>query len=255
MLLTQQQQERYARHLVLKDFGEEGQAALLHAKVLVIGAGGLGSPVILYLAASGIGTIGIADADCVDVSNLQRQIIHNTERVGVSKVASAISSAEKLNPDVRLIPHSCYISSENIGNIIRDYDFIMDCTDNFDSKFLINDACVAQKKPFSHAGILGYQGQLMTYIPGKGPCYRCIFEAPPPKDAVPTGRNAGVIGALAGVIGSLQAMEAIRYFTGIGELLTGTLLTYDARTASFRRIPLPPVSSSCPVCNAETAKP
>ena len=218
MAFTNEQLERYSRHIILKEVGAKGQKKLLNASVLIIGAGGLGAPAAMYLAAAGVGTIGIADADEVDLSNLQRQVIHTTADLGKAKVKSA-----------------------------KDYDFIIDGTDNFPAKFLINDACVMAGKPFSHAGIIRFKGQLMTYVPGEGPCYRCVFKDPPPKDAVPTCKQAGVIGAMGGVIGSLQAMEAVKYIIGKGDLLTGRLLTYDALTMTFRTIKLPK-NHDCPVC-------
>lgn len=235
---TNEQQERYSRHMILKEVGVKGQKKLLNAKVLIIGAGGLGAPAAMYLAAAGVGTIGIVDADAVDLSNLQRQVIHTTQDIGRKKVESARETLLAINPDIRVNSYDEFVSSGNIMDRIREYDFILDGTDNFPSKFLINDACVMAKKPFCHAGILRFQGQLMTYVPEKGPCYRCIFEAPPPKDAVPTCRQAGVIGAVAGVIGCLQAMEAIKYITGVGELLTGYLLTCDMLTMEFRKVRL-----------------
>lgn len=248
MAFTNEQLERYSRHIILKEVGVKGQKKLLNAKVLIIGAGGLGAPAAMYLAAAGVGTIGIADADEVDLSNLQRQIIHTTPDVGKPKVQSAKETMEAINPDVKVVPYHTFVDSENILDMIRDYDFIIDGTDNFPAKFLINDACVMAKKPFSHAGIIRFQGQLMTYVPGKGPCYRCVFRDPPPKDAVPTCKQAGVIGAMGGVIGSLQAMEAVKYIIGRGELLTGYLLTYDAMTMTFRKIKLPENTENCPVC-------
>lgn len=248
MALTNEQIERYSRHIILKEVGVKGQKKLLGAKVLIIGAGGLGAPAGMYLAAAGVGTIGIADADEVDLSNLQRQIIHQTADIGKPKVESAKETMQAINPDVNVITYHDFITSENIMEIIKDYDFIIDGTDNFPAKFLINDACVMAKKPFSHAGIIRFKGQLMTYVPGQGPCYRCVFREPPPKDAVPTCKQAGVIGAMGGVIGSLQAMEAVKYIVGVGELLTGWLLTYDALTMEFRKVKLPTDTHSCAVC-------
>lgn len=248
MAFSNEQLERYSRHIILKEIGVKGQKKLLNAKVLIIGAGGLGAPAAMYLAAAGVGTIGIADADEVDLSNLQRQIIHATEDVGKPKVQSAKETMNKMNPDVTVNTYHEFVSSENIMELINGYDFIIDGTDNFPAKFLINDACVMAKKPFSHAGIIRFKGQLMTYVPGEGPCYRCVFENPPPKDAVPTCKQAGVIGAMGGVIGSLQAMEAIKYITGTGELLTGCLLTFDAIKMEFRKIKLPKRNGKCAVC-------
>ena len=248
MAFTNEQLERYSRHIILKEVGAKGQKKLLNAKVLIIGAGGLGAPAAMYLAAAGVGTIGIADADEVDLSNLQRQIIHSTADIGKAKVQSAKETMQAINPDVTVNTYRTFVTSENIMELIADYDFIIDGTDNFPAKFLINDACVMAKKPFSHAGIIRFKGQLMTYVPGEGPCYRCVFKEPPPKDAVPTCKQAGVIGAMGGVIGSLQAMEAVKYIIGKGELLTGWLLTYDALTMEFRKIRLPKHTAGCAVC-------
>lgn len=248
MAFSDEQLERYSRHIILKEIGVKGQKKLLNAKVLIIGAGGLGAPAAMYLAAAGVGTIGIVDADEVDLSNLQRQIIHATEDVGKPKVESAKETMNKMNPDVTVNTYHEFVSSENILDLVKDYDFIIDGTDNFPAKFLINDACVMAKKPFSHAGIIRFKGQLMTYVPGEGPCYRCAFKNPPPKDAVPTCKQAGVVGAMGGVIGSLQAMEAIKYITGVGELLTGSLLTFDAIKMNFHKVKLPKADSNCAVC-------
>ena len=249
MAFTNEQLERYSRHIILKEIGVKGQKKLLNAKVLIIGAGGLGAPAALYLAAAGVGTIGIADADVVDLSNLQRQVIHTTNDIGKKKVESAAETMRAINPDVVVNTYYQFVNSENILELIKDYDFILDGTDNFPAKFLINDACVMAKKPLSHAGIIRFKGQLTTIIPGEGPCYRCIFKDPPPKDAVPTCKQAGVIGAMGGVIGSLQAMEAVKYITGTGELLVGYLLTYDALKMEFHKIKLPPRGKGCAVCS------
>ena len=251
MAFTNEQLERYSRHIILKEVGAKGQKKLLNAKVLIIGAGGLGAPAAMYLAAAGVGTIGIADADEVDLSNLQRQIIHTTADIGKAKVQSAKETMQAINPDITVNTYRTFVTSENIMELIADYDFIIDGTDNFPAKFLINDACVMAKKPFSHAGIIRFKGQLMTYVPDQGPCYRCVFQEPPPKDAVPTCKQAGVIGAMGGVIGSLQAMEAIKYIIGKGELLTGQLLTYDALTMQFHKIKLPKNTSGCAVCGED----
>ena len=238
MALTDEQIERYSRHIILKEVGAKGQRKLLNAKVLIVGAGGLGAPAAMYLAAAGVGTIGIVDADDVDLSNLQRQIIHQTADIGKAKVKSAKETINAMNPDVTVNTYREFLTSENIMDIIKDYDFIIDGTDNFPAKFLINDACVMAKKPFSHAGIIRFKGQLMTYVPGEGPCYRCVFK------------QAGVIGAMGGVIGSLQAMEAIKYITGVGKLLTGYLLTYDAINQEFHKIKLPSNTDGCAVCGS-----
>lgn len=248
MAFTNEQLERYSRHIILKEVGAKGQKKLSQAKVLIIGAGGLGAPAALYLAAAGVGTIGIVDADEVDLSNLQRQVIHSTADIGKPKVQSAKETMEAINPDVTVNTYHTFVTSGNVLDLIKDYDFILDGTDNFPAKFLINDACVMAKKPFSHAGIIRFKGQLMTYVPGQGPCYRCVFKNPPPKDAVPTCKQAGVIGAMGGVIGSLQAMEAVKYIVGAGDLLTGYLLTFDALKMEWHKVKLPSDTSKCAVC-------
>jgi molybdopterin/thiamine biosynthesis adenylyltransferase len=250
--LSGEQLERYSRHIILKEIGPRGQKKLLAGKVLVIGAGGLGSPAAMYLAAAGTGTIGLADSGRVDLTNLQRQILHRTADIGLAKTESGRQTLTALNPEVRVRIFQGEVLADNILDLIRDYDFILDGTDNFASKFLINDACVLAGKPFSHAGILRFQGQLATYVPGDGPCLRCLFEAPPPPGSVPTCSQAGVAGALAGVIGSLQALEAVKYLTGAGSLLTGSLLTFDGLTMEFRKIKFPK-RPDCPVCGENPA--
>lgn len=249
MGLSNEQLERYSRHIILKEVGGKGQSRLLKARVLIVGTGGLGAPAAMYLAAAGIGTIGLADFDAVELSNLQRQIIHSTKDLGKPKVLSGRETIQEMNPDVNVVTYQEWISAANIMDIIkdRDYDFIIDGTDNFPAKFLINDACVMLGKPFSHAGIIRFMGQTMTYIPGQGPCYRCIFKNPPPPDAVPTCRQAGVIGVMGGIVGTLQASEAIKYILGVGNLLNGYLLTYDALQMDFRKIKIAR-RKSCPVC-------
>ena len=247
MSLTEQQMERYSRHIILEQVGGAGQEKLLASKVLIIGAGGLGAPAAVYLAAAGIGTIGVVDGDKVDLSNLQRQIIHHTPDVGKDKVLSAESKMRAINPDVRVRTYNKRVGADNVRGIIREYDFVIDGTDNFPAKFLVNDACYFEGKPFSHAGILRFDGQLITVLPGQTTCYRCIFGAPPPANAVPSCSQAGVLGVLAGVIGSLQATEAIKYLLGIGELLTGALLTYNALTMQFRKVRLDR-NPDCPLC-------
>lgn len=250
MAFTDEQLERYSRHIILKEIGVRGQKKLCAGKVLVIGAGGLGAPAAMYLAAAGVGTIGIVDPDTVDLSNLQRQIIHTTADIGRPKVESAKETMNAINPDVNVITYNEAVSAANILDIVSGYDFVLDGTDNFPTKFLINDACVMADVPFSHAGIIRFRGQLMTVIPHETPCYRCVFKEPPPKDAVPTCKQAGVIGAMAGVIGSLQALEAVKYLTGAGELLTGRLLTFDALKMDFHTIKLPPRGDGCAVCSS-----
>jgi adenylyltransferase/sulfurtransferase len=244
--LREDQIIRYSRHILLKDVGGIGQEKLLSSKVLVIGAGGLGSPIALYLAAAGVGTIGIADFDVVDLSNLQRQIIHGNDDVGRKKVESAKESIKRINSDVTVVAHEERISAENIRELIRDYDFVIEGTDNFPTKFLVNDACVFEQKPFNQGGILRFQGQTMTYQPGHA-CYRCVYRQPPPKGAVPTCSEAGVLGAVAGMLGTTQAAEALKFLLGVGETLTDRVLMFDVlrseyRTVSVKRDP------RCPIC-------
>ena len=246
-MLTEEQIQRYSRHIILKDVGGKGQQKLLDGKVLIIGAGGLGAPIALYLAAAGVGTIGIADADVVDITNLQRQVIHFTPDVGKPKVESAAEKMRAINPDVTVNTYQEWVSAANIADLITGYDFVIDGTDNFAAKFLINDACILGGKAYSHGGILQFDGQTITIRPGESACYRCIFPAPPPKDAIPTCSQAGVIGVLPAVIGSLQATEAIKFLLGKGELLTNRLLTYNALQMKFRKITIRR-SVRCPVC-------
>ncbi len=242
MPLNKQQTRRYHRNIILDEIGVEGQQKLLDSKVLVIGVGGLGSPAAMYLAAAGIGTIGIADADKIELSNLQRQIIHHTKDLGVSKTDSASEKLSAINPDVSIRTYNLLVKENNACDIINEYDFVLDCTDNFESKFMINEACCSAKKPFSHAGILEFQGQLMTILAGQTACYRCVFDGPPPASKV-----AGVLGVLPGVIGSLQVTEAVKYLLDIGGLLTDTLLTYDALKMEFRKVTVKR-NPNCPVC-------
>ena len=245
--LTENQLERYSRHILLDDVGVGGQEKLLQAKVLIVGAGGLGCPAALYLAAAGVGTIGIIDSDSVEISNLQRQIAHFTRDIGFPKVESAAEKMRAINPDIRIKTYKDYLCAANITNIIAEYDFVIDGTDNFPTKFLVNDACIFRGIPYSHGGILRFNGQTMTVVPGKSASYRCSFREPPPPDAVPSCAQAGVLGAIAGMLGTIQAAEALKYITNVGELLTNGLLTFDARTMTFRRIFLAR-QKSCPLC-------
>jgi len=244
---TEEQLERYSRHIILQDIGIEGQAKINAARVLIIGAGGLGAPAALYLAAAGVGTIGIADADRVDLSNLQRQVIHFTSDIGRPKVESAAEKMGAINPGIKINTYYEFLQATNISPIIADYDFVIDGTDNFAAKFLINDACVMAGKPFSHGGILRFDGQTMTIAPGQSACYRCIFPAPPPPGAVPTCSQAGVLGAVAGILGTIQATEALKFVTGVGTLLTNALLIFDAKIMSFRRVDIRR-NRNCPLC-------
>jgi molybdopterin/thiamine biosynthesis adenylyltransferase len=246
MSLRDDQIDRYSRHIILQDVGGKGQEKILAAKVLIIGTGGLGAPAALYLAAAGVGTLGLIDGDVVDMSNLQRQVIHFTPDVGKPKVVSAQEKINAINPDVTVITYQDVVHSGNILDIIKDYDFILDGTDNFSAKFLINDACVMAKKPFSHGGILRFDGQALTYVPGEA-CYRCVFHSPPPKNAVPTCSQAGVLGAIAGMLGTIQAAEVLKYITGVGDLLTNRMLIFNAKTMNFRTAKVKR-NPNCQVC-------
>jgi len=236
----------YSRNMLLPEIGESGQLKLLESRVLIIGLGGLGSPALFYLAAAGVGNIGVADCDAVDFSNLQRQILYGRKDVGRSKTETAAETISRLNPDVRLETYKA-ISEENIAKTIVYYDFIVEATDNFKSKFLLNDACVRLGKPFAHAGILGAYGQTMTIVPGQGPCFRCIFQDEPEAGTYETTSEAGVLGSVAGVIGTIQSIEVIKYLLGIGDLLVGRLLTFDALTMAFMEVKLP-WKQKCAVC-------
>lgn len=246
-MLTGEQQERYARHLILEGVGPQGQEKLLAGRVLVIGAGGLGSPVLFYLVAAGVGRVGIADGDLVELSNLQRQIIHRTDAIGSPKVESAVAALKALNPDVVLEAHHQRVTAENIAALIGEYDFVIDATDNFESKFLINDACVLAGKSYSHGGILRFKGQTTTVVPGETACYRCIFPEVPESDVALACSRAGVLGVLPGIIGTIQATEAIKFLLGEGRLLTGRLLTYDSHAMKFREVTLRR-NPRCPLC-------
>jgi molybdopterin/thiamine biosynthesis adenylyltransferase len=247
MNLTEAQIERYSRHIILPEVGGAGQEKLLAGKVLLVGAGGLGSPAGLYLAAAGVGTLGIIDADVVDLTNLQRQVIHFTADVDKPKVQSASEKVRAINPDVNVKPYHERLTAANALRILADYDFVIDGTDNFPSKFLVADACHFARKPYSHAGILRFDGQTMTVKPGESACYRCVFNAPPPTGAVPSCSQAGVLGVLAGVMGTLQAAEAVKFLLQQGELLTDSLLLYNALQASFRKVALKR-NPTCPLC-------
>jgi molybdopterin/thiamine biosynthesis adenylyltransferase/rhodanese-related sulfurtransferase len=245
--LTPDQRRRYSRHLLIPEVGEEGQRKLLDAKVLLVGAGGLGSPAALYLAAAGVGTLGIVDADIVDDSNLQRQVVHTTERVGMPKVESARVAIEALNPDVHVVKHETRLDQSNVLDIFSGYDVILDGTDNFATRYLINDACVLLNKPNAHGSIFRFEGQATTFIPHEGPCYRCLFPTPPPPELAPSCAEAGVLGLLPGTIGIIQATETTKLILGIGEPLVGRLLTYDALEMEFRELRLSR-DPECPMC-------
>lgn len=246
-VMTQDQAIRYSRHTMLPEVGEAGQVKLLKAKVLAIGAGALGSPVSLYLAAAGIGTLGIVDDDTVDASNLQRQIVHATDRLGTPKVESAAKTIKGLNPDVNVVPFRARLSSENVLDIIKDFDVIVDGVDNFPTRYLLNDAALKLNKPVIHASIYRFEGQVTSFIPGVGPCYRCLYPEPPPADMAPSCQEAGVLGVLPGVVGVLQATEAIKIILGLGKNLAGRLIMYDALNTKFREMKLRR-DPKCPTC-------
>lgn len=243
MTLSREQSERYLRNVMLPGVGDAGQEKLLAGRVLVVGAGGLGSPVCMYLAAAGVGTIGVIDSDVVDLTNLQRQIIHTTADLCRAKVESAKEMMMAINPDVNVVAYKERFTEENAVGILAGYDFAIDATDNFASKFLIADACYKAGKPCAQGGILEFEGQTMTVLPGETACYRCVFDSPPEKAPPP----AGVMGVLPGVIGTIEATEAIKYLLGIGTLLTNRLLVYDALNLTFREIRLEK-NPACPLC-------
>lgn len=228
-------ESRYNRNILIEDFGEEGQRKLQNSKVLIIGAGGLGSPVLFYLSAAGIGTLGIIDSDVVDISNLQRQILHCTSEIGVPKVISAKEKLEALNPDVHIVAYQERFRQDNAAELVRQYDFVVDCCDNYETKFLINDVCVAEQKPYSHGAVLTLSGEVMTYIPGSAD-YRKVFGSPPSEGIVPTSAQVGILGSVAGIVGSIQATEAIKYLTGIGDLIHNRILIIDGKTMAFQSL-------------------
>lgn len=238
---------RYSRQIILSEIGYEGQEKLFNSKVLVIGAGGLGSPVLYYLAAAGIGTLGIADFDTVGLSNLQRQILHFTEDLRVKKVDSAEKKLRKLNPGISIIKHPVRINADNIEELIVPYDLVVDAVDNFPARYLISDCCYFMKKPLIEGAVLGFDGILMTIIPGQSPCYRCLYPMPPQDGVLPTCSDVGVMGMITGTIGSLQALEAVKVILGIGQTLSGRILTFDGLGLGFREVEWKK-RSSCPLC-------
>jgi len=245
--MSPEQRNRYSRHTLLPEVGAEGQLKMLNAKVLLIGAGGLGAPAALYLAAAGIGTLGIVDDDEVDESNLQRQVIHNTERVGQPKTESARKTIEALNPDVEVVEYRTRLDASNIMDVIKDYDLIVDGADNFPTRYLLNDASVRLRKPVISASILAFDGQISTFVPFEGPCYRCLYPTPPPAELAPSCGAAGVLGVMAGVMGLLQANEVIKLVIGIGEPLIGRLLLYDSLGTRFTELKVRR-DPECPIC-------
>lgn len=248
--LSAEEVRRYDRQMILPQVGSEGQKKLKNSSVLIVGAGGLGSPAALYLAGAGVGTIGIMDADVVNISNLQRQMIHNMETEYVNKAESAKLSLQKLNDKIEIKAYPYALTVDNAEEIINEYDFIIDAVDNFETKFLINDVCVLLEKAFCHAGILQFEGQVMTYVPGNNPCYRCVFEEIPESGSIPTCSQAGIIGAVAGIIGSIQALEAVKYLLGVGELLTGKIFVLDGLSMRTRIVCFNSRNESCKVCGS-----
>jgi sulfur-carrier protein adenylyltransferase/sulfurtransferase len=246
-LLDAAKRRRYSRHILIPEVGESGQLRLLESRVLLIGAGGLGSPAALYLAAAGVGTLGIVDEDVVDDSNLQRQVIHSTERIGMPKTESARMTLQALNPDVEIVEHRERLTSANIDRILPGYDVVVDGTDNFPTRYLLNDASLVHRVPIVHASIFRFEGQLTVFAPYEGPCYRCLFPEPPPADMAPSCAEGGVLGVLPGIMGTLQATEALKLLLGIGDPLIGRLLLVDALEATFQEVRLRR-DPSCPVC-------
>ena len=247
MNFTDDQITRYSRHILLPEVGGKGQKKLAQARILIVGVGGLGSPAALYLAAAGVGTLGLIDSDVVDLSNLQRQIIHHTSDVGRPKVLSAKEKIQALNPDVHVVLHEDRFTARNALDLVRDYSIVIDGVDNFPAKFLINDACYFAETPLVHGGILRFDGRVTTIIPKQSACYRCVFKQPPPPGLVASCQEAGVIGVLAGVIGTIQATEALKLVLGIGRPLTDRMLDFDARRMVFREIPVTR-NPRCPLC-------
>jgi adenylyltransferase/sulfurtransferase len=247
---TDEQIERYSRHIILPEVGGAGQQKMLEARILLLGAGGLGSPAAYYLAAAGIGNLGIVDFDQVDLSNLQRQIIHSTERIGMLKTESAKKTIQALNPDVNVTLYNEKIDSSNILSIIKDYDYVVDGSDNFPTRYLVNDACVMENKTLVHGSIYRFEGQVTVFKPNSGPCYRCLYPEPPPPGMSPNCQEGGVLGVLAGIIGNLQVVEVLKLILGIGEPLVGKLLIYDALKTEFRNLNLRK-DASCPLCGEE----
>jgi molybdopterin/thiamine biosynthesis adenylyltransferase/rhodanese-related sulfurtransferase len=245
--MTAEQRDRYSRHTLLPEVGVDGQLKLLNAKVLLLGAGGLGAPTALYLAAAGIGTMGLVDDDVVDASNLQRQVIHNTDRIGMPKTESARLFIEALNPDVNVVEHNLRLNSGNILELIEDYDVIVDGADNFPTRYLLNDATVRLRKPVVSASILSFDGQISTFVPFEGPCYRCLYPTPPPAELAPSCSANGVLGVMAGTMGTLQANEVIKLVLGVGEPLIGRLLLYEALGTRFTELKVRR-DPECPIC-------
>jgi adenylyltransferase/sulfurtransferase len=245
--LKDEQVERYSRQIILPEIGGAGQKKIMEAKVLLVGCGGLGSPCAYYLSGAGIGTIGLVDSDVVELNNLQRQILHFTGDIGKKKAESAKEKLNAINPDIKINTYPVRLTSGNIMDIIKDYDIVVDGSDNFPTRYLVNDACIMQNKPLSHAGILRFEGQATTIIPHQGPCYRCLFSEPPPPGMVPSCQEAGILGAVAGILGIIQATEVLKLILGKGELLKGKLLVYNALEMTFRRLNIQR-REDCPVC-------
>lgn len=244
---SEEEIKRYSRHIVLQDVGGTGQRKLRRAKALIVGAGGLGSPAAYYLGAAGVGTLGIVDSDTVEVSNLQRQILHRTSDIGRQKTDSAAERIQALNPGVEVVKYQLRLSADNVRGIIRDYNVVLDAVDNFSARYLLHDACFFERKPLVEAGVLQFLGQIMTILPGRGPCYRCLFPEPPAPGVVPSCQEAGILGSVAGLLGVMQATEAIKLILEIGKPLVGRILIYEALSGSFREVGFKR-NPKCPLC-------
>lgn len=248
--LSDKEIKRYNRHILIEEIGAEGQQKLKESSILIVGAGGLGSPVAYYLTAVGVGKLGIVDDDQVELSNLQRQILHGTADVGRNKVESARETLESLNPEIDIITYSQRLDQSNVEELVAEYDLVINCIDNFITRYLINDACVFNDTPLVEAGVLKFEGQITLIVPGEGPCYRCIFPEPPGEENIPTCQGAGILGAIAGTLGTLQATEAVKYLLQIGKSLQGRLVIYDGLEATFREVEIKR-NPGCSVCGED----
>jgi adenylyltransferase/sulfurtransferase len=246
-VLTQEEEARYARQIVISEIGREGQEKLKASRILIVGAGGLGSPAAMYLACAGVGTIGLVDEDTVSISNLQRQILHGSDNIGMKKVESAKRTLNRLNPHVNVVTYDTRLSKEDAESIIADYDLVVDAVDNLETRYLVNDICVNLRKPLVEAGVMRFDGMILTILPGKGPCYRCVFPSPPPEDAVGTAREMGIFGAIPGIIGCTEAVEAVKALLGIGDPLAGRLLLFSGLDMNWREVRVSP-NQKCPAC-------
>ena len=250
--LSEIQRNRYSRHLMLSEIGETGQKKILEAKVLVVGLGGLGSPISYYLAAAGVGTLGLVDSDFVDISNLQRQILHSTNTIGLPKTVSANDTIAKLNPDVKVITYQERLTSDNAMDIICDYDIVVDGCDNLPTRYVVNDACMTSGKPYVHGSIFQFEGRATVFLPDRGPCYRCLYPELPPAELLPGPKDIGLLGVLPGVIGTIEATETVKLILGIGEILNKRLLLYDALNMEFQEIEVQ-IDPECAICKKKSS--